>query len=468
MRVLLVVPPSSLEERWGKFDKAVQTYLPLGLAYIASIIEKEGHEVKAIDAVASKYSFGDIEEIIKIYSPDILGQQTVFSNLNDCYQTAKIAKNIKPDIKTVLGGAHTTMYPEESIKKDFIDFIVIGEGEFIVKKLLDCLENRGDLAAVPGIVWKTGDKIIRNEPPSPIKDLDSLPLPARHLFPIEKYSAASQLKGKRVMNMVVSRGCPFRCSFCWVPEAFGRNIRYRSPESVVREMKLLKEKYGADCIRFWDDSFSANRKWINQFCDLLITEDLNIPWSCFTRVDLVNLAVLKKMEASGCYQIFYGIESGVQRLLDIINKGTTLEQASNAVKLTKAAGIESFCSYMLALPGETQKDAEQTIEFAKKLNSDYVQFNLTIPHMAGEKFCDFAKEHGTVLEDVNTATLFENPAYIPFGRTKEELKDTVKKAYKSYYLRPSYIIKRVYKIKDTPLRKVVVLFWTGLKVLLWR
>lgn len=469
MKILFIVPPSSLKERWGKFSSAVQTYLPLGLAYVAAVTEEEGYNVRVIDAVAMKYGFKDIEETIKKFSPDVIGQQTVFSNLESCHTVAKIAKSINPNVKVILGGAHVTMYPEETIKQKEIDFIIFGEGEKVIRDLLNSIKSRSEFSKVLGIIWKDGDRIVKNKPQSYIDNLDVLPFPARHLFPINKYQTTSQLKGKRTLSMIASRGCPFRCAYCWVPSSFGKILRYRSPIRVIEEIIILKEKYGADSIRFWDDSFTVNRRWINEFCDLLITKKLSIAWSCLTRVNLVEREILEKMREAGCYQIYYGIESGVQRILDLIGKDISIEQARRALKLTKKAGIESFCSYMLALPGETVNDAEQTINFAIELDSDYVQFNLTIPHISGHKFCNLAVKHGTVLQDeICHATLFDNPAYIPFGRTREELKESVKRAYKRFYLRPSYIFRRLYKLRGLSPRKYFILIWTGIKVLFWR
>lgn len=431
-------------------------------------MEKEGHEVKVIDAPAFRYNFKDIERTIRDFSPHVVGQQTAFNNLEECYQVAKIAKTINPQIKVVLGGPHSTMYPDESIKVKEIDFIVCGEGELIMKGLLDSLGNGADFSKVSGLIWKEGDIVIKNNPQSFIRDLDALPLPARHLFPIKKYHASSHLRGPKVLSMIASRGCPFRCLFCWVSKSFGKTLRYRNPAQVVEEMRILKEQYGADSIRFWDDTFTANKKWINEFCDLLIAENLDMPWNCLTRVNLVDAGLLKKMKEAGCYQIYYGIESGVQRILNLIKKDITLDQARQAIKLTKEADIETTCSYMLGLPGETREDAAETINFAVELDSDYVQFNLVIPHISGEEFYNLAINHGTILKDVDHATYFDNPVYLPYGRTKEELKNTIKKAYRKYYIRYSYIFRRLYKLRGLPLRKYFILVWTGLKVLFWR
>lgn len=468
MKILLVIPPSSTKVRWGKFKNAIQPYLPLGLAYIAAVIEKEGHEVKVIDAPAMRYYFKDIERMIREFSPDVVGQQTVFSNLDECYQVAKIAKAINPRIKVVLGGPHTTIYPDKSINVTEIDFIAPGEGELIIKGLLDSLENGADFSKVPGLIWKDGKTVIKNNSQPFIKDLDILPFPARNLFPMKMYPASSHLRGSKILSMVASRGCPFQCTFCWVSKSFGRTIRYRNPKQVVEEMRILKEQYGADSIRFWDDSFTASRKWVNDFCDVLIAENLNIPWCCLSRVDRVNQELLRKMKAAGCYCIFYGIESGVQRILDLLRKGITLEQARQAIKLARAVGIETSCSYMLALPTETREDSEQTINFAIELDSDYAQFNLVIPHISGEEFSNLAVKYGTLLEGTDHATFFDKPVYIPYGRTAEELKNTIKKSYKKYYLRPSRILRQLYKLRSLPLHKFLILIWTGLKVLFWR
>lgn len=469
MRVLLVVPPHSSKKRLGKFRSVVQAYLPIGLAYIVAVIEKEGYELKVVDATAVGYDFEDVREIIKDFNPDVIGQQTFYDNLESCYQIARIAKEINPEVKVVLGGPHTTIYPDEAIKEKCIDFIVIGEGEITIKNLLDSFKNGNNYYEVRGIVWKDGDKVIRNSPQPFIEDLDTLPPPARHLFPMERYRASSHLKGSRLMSLIASRGCPFRCSFCWVPNSFGKKVRYNSPIRVIEEMKVLKERYGADCIRFWDDTFTVNKKWVHEFCDLLIKENLNIPWSCLTRVDMVDPELLRKLKTAGCYQILYGIESGSQRLLDLIQKDITLEKARYSVRITKERGIETFCSYMLALPSETKEESEQTIKFALELDSDYVLFNLTVPYWAGPRFRDLALQHGTILKANNgKSELFDNPTYVPFGRTSEELKKIVKKAYRRFYFRPSYILNKLFIIKELPLRKVIILIWTGLKVLFWR
>lgn len=469
MRVLLVVPPDFSKKRLGKFSTAIQAYLPIGLAYIAAIIEREGYELKVVDALAMRYDFEDVRRIIKDFNPDVIGQQTFYSNLNSCCQVAKIAKEINPKVKVVLGGPYTTIYPDEAIKKKCVDFIIIGEGEVAIKNLLSSFKNGNNYYEVLGIIWKDGDKVVKNSPQPFIEDLDTLPLPARHLFPMERYRASAHLKGLRTTGMMVSRGCPFRCVFCWVPNSFGRKLRYHNSQKAIEEMKILKEHYGADCIRFWDDVFTANKRWVNEFCDLLIKENLNIPWLCLTRVDLVNPELLRKLKAAGCYQIFYGIESGSQRLLDLIQKGITLEKARYAVRITKESGIETFCAYMLALPSETKEEAEQTIKFALGLDSDYVQFNLTVPYWAGPKFHDLALQYGTTLEaNKGKSGFFENPTYVPFGRTPEELRKTLKQAYKKFYLRPSYILKRLYKIQELPMKKILILIWTWLKVFFWR
>jgi radical SAM superfamily enzyme YgiQ (UPF0313 family) len=468
MKILLVIPPSPQKERWEKFRNVIQPYLPLGLAYIAATVKKEGHDVEVIDAPALSYSLENIRNKISNFSPDVVGQQMVFSNVDECYKVAALSKKIKPDVKVVLGGPHATLYPDKLIKNKDIDFVVCGEGEIVMRDLLVCLENGFDFSHVAGLVWKDGESVIKNSAQAFISDLDALPLPALHLFPVKKYRASSHLPGSRVFSMIASRGCPFRCAFCWSPRAFGKNYRRRKPDKVVEEMRVLKEQYRADSIRFWDDSFTANKKWVNTFCDLLIKSNLNIRWFCLTRVDLVDSALLKKMKDAGCCQIFYGIESGVQRILDLINKDITLDQAKIAVRVTKAAGIETTCSYMIGLPGETRDDTEQTMNFAIQLDSDYVQFNLVIPHMSGEEFCDLADNYGTVLKDVTSASFFNHPAYLPHGRTSEELKGSVKKAFRKFYLRPSYLLRRFYKMRGLPLRKYGILFSTGLKVLFWK
>jgi len=453
MKVLLIVPPNSQAERYGKFSDIGTLYPPLGLAYVAAVAEKEA-EVKVIDSEAMNYTFKDVEAIARKFAPDVVGMQVYCTTLNRCYKIAEIIKNINKNIKIVLGGAQATLEPKETISNKNIDFCVYGEGEITFSNLLKALKNKQPLKNINGIVWKNKGKVIINKPQELIKDLDSLPLPARHLFPMEKYHSSANLRGKRTLNIMTSRGCPYMCSYCAGSLIFGKTHRYHGTDRVIKELKEIKEKYGSDDIQFFDETFTANRKRVIELCNKMIKNKLNLEWSCFTRVNLVDRELLAIMKKAGAYQIFYGLESGVQRLLNLIRKGITLEQSRKAMKITHETGIETWVSFMLGLPSETKEESEQTIKFAIEVDPTFVQFPIATP-FPGTELYNQCKKYGKILtENLDDYTAWDKVVFVSNGRNVRDIKETVKKAYKKFYLRPLYIFKRTKSVLKLPVNKI--------------
>lgn len=462
MRLLLITPPNSLEEIYGKLSDIGTLYPPLGLAYLAAYAEKQGHEVKVLDSEAERFTFDDINRIVSKFKPDLIGIQTYLTTLNKAY---KVAENIKKilDVKILLGGPQATLEPEKAASNENIDFVIYGEGEKTLVDLMNSLK-KNNFSKVLGLVYKDKGKIKKNPPQPLIKDLDEIPLPARHLFPMRKYHSSANLRGKRTLNIMTSRGCPYRCAYCAGSLIFGKNHRFHSAERVIEEMKILKEKYGADSIQFFDETFTVNRERVMKLCDKMIEEKLDLEWSCFTRVNLVDKELLRKMKQAGCYLIFYGLESGVQRLLDLIQKDITLEQAEKAMKMTHEAGIETWVSFILNLPSATKKEEEQTINFAIKVKPTFVQFPIATPY-PGTKLYDLALEHGTLKENWEDFKSWDEIVFRPYNKTEKEIKQIVKKAYGKFYLRPLYLLKRLKSISKLPLKKSIPLVKAGLSTL---
>ncbi len=460
MKVLLIVPPNSQEERYGRFSEIGTLYPPLGLAYIAAVAEREA-EVRVIESEAMNYSYEDIIQLTKEFNPDLVGMQCYCTTINRCYKVAELIKNINPKIRIVLGGAQVTLEKESTINHKNIDFGIYGEGEFVFLDLIKALKSeklksnkKPDFKKIQGLIWKNKGKIIINPKQDLIKNLDELPLPARHLFPMHKYHSSANLRGKHTLNLMTSRGCPFNCAYCAGSLIFGKTHRYHGTDRVIEELLELKNKYRADSIQFFDETFTANRQRVIELCDKMIEKKLNIEWSCFTRVNLVDKELLKKMKQAGCYLIFYGYESGNQRLLNLIRKGITLEQARNATKLTHEAGIESWGSFMLGLPTETKQESEQTINFALEIDPTFVQFPITTP-FPGTDLYDICLKNGKVLTDNLDEYTAWGVVYVSKGRTAEEISSTVKKAYRKFYLRPSYMVRRFKSVMKLPLDKIL-------------
>ena len=315
-----------------------------------------------------------------------------------------------------------------------------GLPEFIEK--LELLKN------IKGIAFRQAGQIVMTAKRELIGNLDILPFPAWDLLPMDKYMPlANQYKRTPIVNMVVIRGCPFNCSFCSNNSVFGRQIRAMSPRRVIEQIRHVMENYGTREISFWDDMMTANKGWMYEFCDGLINGKIDITWTCYSRVDCVDKNLLKKMKAAGCWNIFFGYESGNQELLNNINKGTTLAQIEEANRLCQELGIEIRASFMLALPGETPAMARKTIDFAKKLNPDYAQFCITTPY-PGTKLFETVAKYGSLTKDFSEYNIW-NAVFVPFGyKDREQIESMEKVAMKSFYLRPRYIWGRLKKINS--------------------
>ncbi len=389
MRVCLINPPRIQPKSWGKPN----VFQPLDLAYVAALLEKE-HQVIIIDAPTegrgnledvggTKYRVGlsneEIANRIRQFSPDLVEIHIPFSGwCQPAYEVASTTKGINKDTVTVLSGLHPTSRPEDSLKQPNVDFVVMGEAEQTMQELTDICEQKTskNLDKVKGIGYLKNGKTVINPPRPPLENLDSLPFPARHLLPMEEYFAAvkeNPLGGeihKPWAMMVTSRGCPYNCVFCSIHVVMGRKWRGRSPENVVAEIEQLVQTYHVKQIDFLDDNMTLNKKRMETICDLIVKKRLDIEW--FTpngvRADTLDENLLKKMKASGCRKIKVAPESGVQRVVDqIIKKDLNLEAVENAVVLSKKLGIKVGCFFIIGLIGETKEDIKTTIKYAYKL-----------------------------------------------------------------------------------------------------
>lgn len=464
MKILLITPPFSEKERYGNLASVGTLYPPLGLAYIAAVGEREGHKVAVVESEALGYSYEDIYDEVERFKPDLIGMPTFLNTIQRCFIVADEIKKRLPHTKIVLGGVQVTLNPSDAITRDSIDFIVRGEGEDVFRDLLAALQGRMAIKDISGLIWKDKDNIVSNSPHGLIANLDILPLPARHLFPMELYHSSSQLRGKNTLHLMTSRGCPFRCAYCTSHMTFGKTFRYHSSQRVIQEILVLKEEYGADAIQFYDETFTLNRKRVIELCDEMLKQKIKLPWACFTRVNLVDRELLEKMKSAGCYQIFYGVEAASQRLLDIIKKDITIEQIENAFKWTKQAGIETLASFMIGLPTETEEEAYKTIDFAIKLDADYAQWQKTTP-FPGTELYDICEKHGKILtKDWTKFTAWNEIVYVTDGRTKEDILKVERQAFRRFYLRPAYIAKRFLMLFRLPPKKILNMVSSALKV----
>jgi radical SAM superfamily enzyme YgiQ (UPF0313 family) len=407
------------------------------------VLEKEGHYVKILDCTAEQISVDIVEEKLKEYETlDFVGFTATTPLFPNALKIAKICKRLFPDVKIIFGGVHPSVMPDEVLSYDFVDYVVIDEGEETTKELLD----GKDPSEIRGLCYKKDKKIVHNESRHLIKDLDSIPIPAYHLLPMDKYKPAlGNYKRLPAMSIFATRGCPGRCTFCH--RAFRGIVRKRSAQDIIKEIKVLQKKYGIKEISFYDDTFTLFKDVVNAFCDIILREKIDITWSCFTRVDYVSRELLEKMKKAGCHLILFGVESADEEILKNINKRISLEQVKKVVKIARNVGIDTRASFMFGNPGETEETIKKTIRFAKDLDPDEVQFNITTVY-PGTDMYEWAQKNGYIVDrDWSKYHMSNIVMELPTVSSKV-IRKYYKTAHRKFYMRPKIIFRRLLKIRS--------------------
>lgn len=442
MKVLLIHPPP-LNKDMFHFDIV---HPPLGIAYIAAFIRNK-YDVSILDANALNLSVNDIKKRVIDLKPDVVGITSTTANIFNAFAVAKTVKKVNKDIVIILGGVHATASPEHALSDPNIDYICVGEGEHTTADFLDAIQSKSNeaISRVKGIAYKNDKKIVYNERRELIKDLDSLPMPAYDLLPMDKYQSI-QASEDRVMTLITSRGCPYQCIFCDVQAVFGRSYRFHSPKRTIEEIKHLMKNYGITEFHFKDSEFTLLPKRVMDICDQIVKNKLKIKWLCNGRVNHMSLLLLQKMHKAGCKMVTFGVESGDDRILKILKKAYTTQDVMNAFKLAKKAGIETTANMIIGSPGDTRESIERTIEFAKEIDADYASFNFLIPFPNTELHRMAVKNKWLLsnyrLDRIKYDSCIMNATELPL----DELNKYVRKAYLSFYLRPKYILKRAKKL----------------------
>lgn len=457
MKVLLLNPSYSqrkvstdpiLTRCTGVPSKAPYTWPPVGLAYIASAIRDfSGADVKILDAQVDDFQVGIAKEfdLIAVNS----GTPTINYDIKLCMRLKELNGP-----KIALMGVHAAYFHEDMVK--YCDFVVRGEPDTVLVNMAKSLDKGGDVKKVGGITWKdTNNKIHINRDEKPAENLDKFPFQAIDLLSKKYYDILA--KRRPIAFMITSRGCPFQCTFCSA-KFYSKKYRCRSTGHVFGEMKFLRDR-GFKDLTLFDDSFTVNKKRVIEICGLIKKEKLDITWRCLSRVDMINKEMLVKMKNSGCYQIQFGVESGDQRILDLMKKDVSIDRIRKAFGLCDKIGIETVGFFMLGYPGESFSSIDSTLKLANETRPDFVTFNLFTPLPGSEIF-----ESVPIKEWENydfTSTSFCN---IPSGIMKE----IIGKAYKDYYFRPSYILRRIGKTKEP--RRIIkqnMDFWRKRSGVLW-
>jgi radical SAM superfamily enzyme YgiQ (UPF0313 family) len=414
-KVVLVAPP----------ERSKSMRPPLGLMYISSYLTKFGINNSIIDIKSKKpldevRSF--IEKRILELNPKYLGLSCLTTELDSVLKICNNIKSKNPKIKIILGGIHPTLFPEEVLKHKSVDIVVVGEGEITFAELL----KKEDPKNIHGVYYKKANKIIKNLPREKIHDLDSLPMPAFDKVPMDYYLKVQGylIRGvpTRGFYIFTSRGCPYRCEFCVNKNIFGRSIRYRSPKKVVDEIEYLMKRYTIDSFFIYDDTFTAKKDHVLNICKEIKYRKLKVIWGCETRVNLLDENIVKAMKKSGCIQIDFGMESGSQRLLNVIKKDITIHQIKNAVRLCNKYNIRIFSNFMINLPTETKEEMNETIKLAQDLHSHITVFNITTPFPGTDLF-DHSDYQLTINDYKKLTTTDSIDEYINFIEAKCRLSE---------------------------------------------
>jgi len=418
MRVLLLSTPHPLEE---------SPVPPLSLSYLASVLAREGIEVKILDFLVTQYHPRKLRRELEEYRPQLVGATCVTLNYLLARRMLKLCKAFDPHIFTVIGGPHVTFALEETLlRSPWIDAVVIGEGERTLVELVRTLEEDKGIHQVSGIAFADGDMVVKTPPQAHIENLDQLPLPARELLPMARYRALGT-----ACTVITSRGCPFSCIFCSGRRMFGPKVRFRSPGLVVDEIEKLQRDFGLTKINIVDDTFTLNHHHARAVCEEMLRRNLKIKWSVFARVDRISEDLAQLMNRAGCEWILFGVESADEGILKTIRKGITPDEVRRGVKIAAEAGINVFNSFILGLPGESRDTALKSLAFGDELYHKYgakYGFHILSP-LPGTEVYERAKDYGIRILSRNWARYNANE---PITETATMSKEMVKEAMSIY------------------------------------
>jgi radical SAM superfamily enzyme YgiQ (UPF0313 family) len=450
MKVTLINP--NYRTKLGGDDSISSILPPLGIAYIAALLRQNQYEVKIIDMNAEDISYLEVLGNLTVHKPDLVGITCTTPTINAVNELVREIKAVFPDLPIAVGGPHPTSLPVEVMFNTAIDYAVIGEGEVTMLQL--CGHYRTGvrpIEAIDGLAWRSqhDGNIIINKPRKLMEDINKLPFPAIDLLPLSKYKSAYS-KNDRFANILTSRGCPGMCIYC-NKKIFGNNVRMRSAESIFSEIKFLHDKYGYKEFHIVDDLFTQDRQRVMDFCRIVKNQKLKIDWKLGNgvRVGTIDFELLKAMKEAGLYSISFGIESGNQQILNKMKKGQTIQMCKDAVLFARELDLFVVGFFMLGNIGETEATMQDTINLAKSLPLDVAQFSILVP-FPGTVVRGIIEQEGKILEkdygkydNIDGKMIFEHGVL-----TKELVERMHKKAYKEFYMRPSFMFKRLLRTRS--------------------
>ncbi len=436
--ILFMTPPCPLEDRYGDLSDAGNLTPSLGILILAAVVREKGYRVSVLDASAENLSLDETLERVERLRPRTVGFSATTLSILGAEKLAEALKHRRPDMTTLVGGPHATAVPQETLTRcPHLDIAVLGEAENTIVGLLEALATGDDLSKLQGVAYRNEQGAVVQTPRRDgVTDLDALPHPAWDLLPgfPDRYNPP-YFKVQRLpsTSLVTSRGCPYQCVFCDT-SVFGAKVRGYSAEYLVDMLHRLTTDYGIRDITFEDDTFMFLPQRLRAVCEALIRSDLRLSWACNSRVDLAKPDLLRLMRRAGCWYISFGIESGSQEILDGIGKRLTLSQAEEAVRESRRAGVRAKGFFIVGHPGETLETLEQTRSLMLRLPLSDASVMCMTP-FPGSPLSKNADRYGELDRDWSSMNLLQ-PAFVPFGLSKEVLKAWQSRLMREFYLRP--------------------------------
>ena len=415
-----------------------KTYCYLNLS-AAAVVRERGHEVYYIDCQAEGVTLPQLFEKVKEIGPNLVVMYVEQIKVNVDLEITKQLKN-SLDLDVVFVGPFVTPLDREVMTlSPQLDFVIRGEYDYALADLADGIGDGDSLKEIPGFTWRDGEAISRGPSPNRLADLDSLPIPAYDLIDFNNYTESVFIYHPAAA-MATSRGCPYKCIYCWFPQTiYSHRWVAQSPERMFEEVRYMVERFGVKEIKIDDDTFEIDRQRVIDFCELLIRNNVKVAWAPQCRPDLVDEELLRIMKRAGCIRILWGCESASQEVLDKMKKGFKVADIEKATRLSQKLGIEALNCFMLGFPWDTEETIQETIEFAYKLNAEFTQFAIPTP-LPGTEFYQLAKEQGYIQATEWDYFDGSHRAAISYPQLSHQtLEFYSKKAYRDYYLRARWL-----------------------------
>jgi radical SAM superfamily enzyme YgiQ (UPF0313 family) len=417
---------------------------PLSLAYLAAVLEADGHQVDLHDFPAIGENQLELGAQMRRFAPDLAIWSTATQTIVDDLDIASILKTVDPAIKTAVFGTHVTCLDRECLSQHAdLDFIIRGEPELTAKALARALQNGRSCEEIQGLSFRDAQgRICINENRPFIDDLDALPTPAWHLLDLQPYRLP--LLGRRFLMILPTRGCPFSCTFCTTHSYYGSRLRKRSIQSIIAEMQRNISEFGIRDFFFWSDTFTIDKRYVNDLCQAIVDEGLDIAWTCNSRVDTTDRHTFSLMKKAGCWMVSFGAESGCQRVLDAVGKHITPEQTRQAVKLAKKSGLKVAGHFILGLPGDNSATIGDTIRFSNALGLDFVQYYSSVP-FPGSQLFNQALEKGWISgAEIDWSDFRQDKSSMHLPGLRPDEADRFRgEAYRTFYNNPMNLISKL-------------------------